>query len=115
MLCDFNIAGFEGLQVLEAVRTFDPRYCSLFTGTGSEEMQSAIKHGASDYVLKRPKYPETAANHLCRTRKKRIKRPASSCRNRSSRDEERYKEILENALVGIDQVTGDGKIVIKKW
>ncbi len=58
VLSDFNIAGFEGLQVLEAVRAYDPRIpVIIVTGTGSEEIAAqAIKQGASDYVIKRPKH-----------------------------------------------------------
>ncbi len=58
VLSDFNIAGFEGLQVLEAVRAYDPRLpVIIVTGTGSEEIAvMALKQGVSDYVIKRPKH-----------------------------------------------------------
>ncbi len=56
VLSDFNIAGFEGLQVLEAVRVHNPKIpVIIVTGTGSEEIAvKAIQQGASDYVIKRP-------------------------------------------------------------
>ena len=58
VLSDFNIAGFEGLQVLEAVHAHDPRIpVIIVTGTGSEEIAvKALKQGASDYVIKRPQH-----------------------------------------------------------
>jgi DNA-binding NtrC family response regulator len=65
VLSDFNIAGFEGLQVLEAVRSFDVDLpVIIVTGTGSEEIAvKALKQGAFDYVIKRTnhirKLPQT--------------------------------------------------------
>ena len=58
VLSDFNIAGFDGLQVLHAVRAHDPQIpVIIVTGTGSEEIAAmALKQGASDYVIKRPKH-----------------------------------------------------------
>ncbi len=54
VLTDFNISGFEGLQVLEIVRKVSPHTpVILVTGTGSEEVAvEAMKRGASDYVIK---------------------------------------------------------------
>ena len=58
VLSDFNIAGFEGLQVLEAVKEHAPEIpVIIVTGTGSEEIAvKALKQGASDYVIKRPQH-----------------------------------------------------------
>ncbi len=55
VLSDFNIAGFEGLQVLDAVRNYNPRIpVIIVTGTGSEEIAvKAMQQGASNYVIKR--------------------------------------------------------------
>ncbi len=54
VLSDFNILGFEGLQVLEIVKKVSPNTpVILVTGTGSEEVAvEAMKRGASDYVIK---------------------------------------------------------------
>ena len=54
VLSDFNILGFEGLQVLDAVRAKSPRVpVIIVTGTGSEEVAAeAMKRGAADYVIK---------------------------------------------------------------
>ncbi len=58
VLSDFNILGFEGLQVLEAVHTRDADMpVVIVTGTGSEEVAvEAMKRGAADYVIKTPKH-----------------------------------------------------------
>jgi len=58
VLSDFNILGFEGLQVLEAVHAVDPRLpVVIVTGTGSEEVAvEAMKRGAADYIIKTPSH-----------------------------------------------------------
>jgi two-component system sensor histidine kinase UhpB len=58
VLSDFNILGFDGLQVLDAVRAKDPTIpVILVTGTGSEEVAvEALKRGAADYVIKTLKH-----------------------------------------------------------
>lgn len=54
VLTDFNILGFEGLQVIDAVHTAQPTTpVIVVTGTGSEEVAvEAMKRGAADYVIK---------------------------------------------------------------
>jgi two-component sensor histidine kinase len=56
VLSDFNILGFEGLQVIEAVKCRDPNLpVIIVTGTGSEEIAvEAMRCGAADYVIKNP-------------------------------------------------------------
>ncbi|MBI5303059.1 MAG: PAS domain S-box protein [Chloroflexi bacterium] len=58
VLSDFNILGFEGLQVLDAVHARNPQVpVVIVTGTGSEEIAvEALKRGAADYVIKTPKH-----------------------------------------------------------
>jgi two-component system, cell cycle sensor histidine kinase and response regulator CckA len=58
VLSDFNILGFEGLQVLDAVRASAPHVpVVIVTGTGSEEVAvEAMKRGAADYVIKTLKH-----------------------------------------------------------
>ena len=74
VLSDFNIAGFEGLQVLEAVRAYNPRLpVIIVTGTGSEEIAvKAMQQGASDYVIKHPNHirrlPQTILAAIEKTR-----------------------------------------------
>ena len=58
VLSDFDIHGFEGLQVIDAVHAKNPRVpVIIVTGTGSEEVAAeAIKRGAADYVIKTTKH-----------------------------------------------------------
>ena len=58
VLSDFNILGFTGLQVLDAVQKKLPGTpVIIVTGTGSEEVAAeAIKRGAADYVIKSPSH-----------------------------------------------------------
>ncbi len=54
VLSDFNILGFDGLAVLDSVRShWRDVPVIIVTGTGSEEVAvEAMKRGAADYVLK---------------------------------------------------------------
>ncbi|SDB90729.1 response regulator [Williamwhitmania taraxaci] len=54
VLTDFNILGFDGLQVLDVVKKISPiTPVIIVTGTGTEEVAvAAMKRGASDYVIK---------------------------------------------------------------
>ena len=56
VMSDFNILGFEGLDVIQTVQEKDPRIpVVIVTGTGSEEIAvQSLKHGAADYVIKQP-------------------------------------------------------------
>ena len=58
VLSDFNILGFDGLQVLQIVKEKNPNLpVIIVTGTGSEEIAiKAMKMGAADYVLKSVKH-----------------------------------------------------------
>ncbi len=58
VLSDFNILGFTGLQVMDAVQKHLPGTpVIIVTGTGSEEIAAeAIKRGAADYVIKSPSH-----------------------------------------------------------
>ena len=56
VLSDFDILGYEGLQVLKVVKATDPDLpVVIVTGTGSEEIAvQAMKNGAADFVIKSP-------------------------------------------------------------
>eukprot|EP00913_Durusdinium_trenchii_P008856 g8322.t1 len=74
VLSDFNILGFDGLQVIETVQSSQPNVpVVIVTGTGSEEVAvEAMKLGAADYVIKSPSHivrlPLTIRTVLERTR-----------------------------------------------
>jgi len=56
VLSDFNILGYDGLQLLDSVKAAMPDVpVIIVTGSGSEEIAvEAMKHGAADYVVKNP-------------------------------------------------------------
>ncbi|NQV01909.1 MAG: PAS domain S-box protein, partial [Bacteroidia bacterium] len=58
VLTDFNILGYDGLQVLNIVKEKLPvTPVIIVTGTGSEEVAvESIKRGAADYVIKTPSH-----------------------------------------------------------
>ena len=58
VLSDFNILGFDGLDVIQAAQAKDPGLpVVIVTGTGSEEIAvKALKRGAADYVIKTPEH-----------------------------------------------------------
>jgi PAS domain S-box-containing protein len=70
VLTDFNILGYEGLQVIQEVKKHRPDVpIILLTGTGSEEVAvTALKTGAADYIIKSVKHilrlPDTILNVL---------------------------------------------------
>jgi response regulator RpfG family c-di-GMP phosphodiesterase len=77
VISDFNILGFEGLQVLDAVSERLPQApVVIVTGTGSEEVAvEAMKRGAADYVIKTPSHVRKLP-HTLRTvlEKRRVER-----------------------------------------
>ncbi len=104
VLSDFNIAGFDGFQVLEAVRAYDPCLpVIIVTGTGSEEIAvMALKQGAADYVIKRPKHIQRLAQTILAAIEKQTLRDQSrNAETDLKKSEEQFRNISENSLVGI--------------
>lgn len=104
VLSDFNIAGFEGLQVIEMVRLHDPRIpVIIVTGTGSEEIAAkAMKKGASDYIIKRPQHIQKLPQTILAAIEKRILRDERE-KAVKSRDEalQRLELALRSSDIGL--------------
>jgi PAS domain S-box-containing protein len=102
VLSDFNILGFTGLQVLDAVQAKSPQIpVIIVTGTGSEEIAAeAIKRGAADYVIKSPqhirKLPHTIQAALDQKRLRREKQFAIDALRES---EQKYRLLFDHAEV----------------
>ena len=106
VLSDFNILGFEGLQVIEAVKQKDPFLpVVIVTGTGSEDIAvKAMKLGAADYVIKSPEHilrlPKTIMAAIDKHRlENKYKITAKALENRSAELAKRIKEI--DCLYGV--------------
>jgi len=114
VLSDFNILGFDGLQVLEMVKEKQPDLpVIIVTGTGSEEVAiQAMKMGASDYVIKSVKHIRglvptinTVLEH------KKAKEDRNEALKSLKESEEMYRSIYENSSVAILLTTPDGNIL----
>ncbi len=108
VLSDFNILGFEGLRVVEAVHEKDPSLpVIIVTGTGSEEIAvEALKRGAADYVIKKAHHmrrlPMTIQSVL---EKKRAERELRE-------NQLQLEGLFHSAIDGIIMIDDDQKIVI---
>ncbi len=97
VLSDVNILGFEGLEVIAAVKARQPGMpVIIVTGTGSEEMAVAALHaGAADYVIKTPSHiqrlPLTIQGVMEKLRLKAEK----------ARAEEAFQNLVSCAPIGI--------------
>jgi signal transduction histidine kinase/DNA-binding response OmpR family regulator len=104
ILSDFNILGFEGLKVIDAVHARLPGTpVIIVTGTGTEEIAvESIKRGAADYVIKSPQHiqrlPHTIQSAL-QKQQARVARAEAEQRLRES--ESRYALATQAAKVGI--------------
>src|SRR5271157_2210859 len=97
VLSDFNILGFEGLQVLKAVHAKDPNLpVIIVTGTGSEQIAvEAMKGGAADYIIKKPKHIQRLPLTIHAVLEK--KRQEDALRD----SEERYRNLFEDSPVAL--------------
>ena len=114
ILTDFNILGFEGLEVIEAARIHYPGVpVIVLTGTGSEEIAvTALQSGASDYVIKTPRHiqrlPQTIRTVLERQNLRRERALAAEQLRRAA---QKYQGIFENVSEGVFQTTPDGRYI----
>lgn len=99
VLTDFNILGFEGLQVLETVKLKKPYLpVIILTGTGSEEVAvEAMKGGAADYVIKSPHHirrlPQTILSVL---EKYQIRIERNQAQQELEKSEESYRDLANS-------------------
>ena len=114
VLSDFNILGFEGLQVLDQVLARRPNVpVVIVTGTGSETVAvEAIKRGAADYVIKSPlhilRLPQTIQAVMER---KRLEEKHLEWESRLQKSEERFRAIFERAPQGLVLADETGRFV----
>lgn len=114
VLSDFNILGYDGLQVLEKVRDKKPNLpVIIVTGTGSEEIAiQAMKMGAADYVLKSVKHIQGLAptiKTVLAHRKSQDDRKKAEEALRIS--EKKYRKLHESMIDGFSYIDMNGKIL----
>jgi len=104
VLSDFNILGFDGLQVLKIVKDKKPDMpVIIVTGTGSEEIAiQAMKMGASDYIIKSVNHIRGLSHTIQMVlENKRIQDERKMAIAAQRESEELYRSIYENTLVAI--------------
>ncbi|MFH1115750.1 MAG: PAS domain S-box protein [Pseudomonadota bacterium] len=114
VLSDFNILGFEGFQVLDAVQSRFPGVPVLIvTGTGSEAIAAeAIKRGAADYVIKTPQHIRRLPHTIQAVMEKhRLEEEHRVWEAQLKESEERFRAIFENAPQGLVIADEHGRFV----
>ncbi len=114
ILSDFNILGFDGLQVLQFVKEKCPDVpVIIVTGTGSEEIAiQAMKMGAADYVIKSVKHIQGLAptiKKVLENKKVLVERKIALETLRESED--MYRSVYNNSSIAILLTTPDGSIL----
>jgi len=113
ILSDFNILGFDGLQVLEKVKEIKPNIpVIIVTGTGSEEVAiEAMKMGASDYVIKTVNHIKGLAHSINKVlENKAALEEKRIALERLKESEETYRSIFNNSGVAIMLTDTSGSI-----
>ena len=107
VLTDFNILGFEGIEVLRGVKERHPDIpVIIVTGTGSEEIAvQALKEGADDYIIKDPRHIAQLPGTILRVM------DAKETRNRLRKREANVRAISENVADGVVVVDRQGYVV----
>jgi two-component system response regulator len=113
VLSDFNILGYTGLQVIEAVRAADPNaLVVIVTGTGSEETGvEAMKAGSADYVIKTPRHiqrlPQTILTVL---EKRRLQQEREKVYAQLQESEALFHTLAQASPVGIFRTDAAGEL-----
>jgi PAS domain S-box-containing protein len=104
VLSDFNIAGFEGLQVIDVVHQINPKLpVIIVTGTGSEEVAVlSLKKGAADYVIKSPEHIRRLY-HTIRLvlENQKLEEDRLKAQEMIQKNEEKYRALFNSARDGI--------------
>jgi PAS domain S-box-containing protein len=104
VLTDFNILGFEGLQVISVVQAVNPSIpVVIVTGTGSEEVAvEAMKRGAADYVIKTPHHIQRLPRTIrAAIEKKRLQDRREQAEKALRESEEKYHSLYASMNEGV--------------
>jgi PAS domain S-box-containing protein len=111
ILSDYKVPGYSGIKALELVRSKNSIIPFIFvSGSMGEEMAvEMIKKGATDYVLKDKLFKLPAA--IIRALKEaKAEKEKLEMQRRLKESEEKYKQIIDTALVGVYQTNEKGEI-----
>jgi PAS domain S-box-containing protein len=118
IVCDYDLPGMDGLEVLDAVREDHPQLpFILFTGKGSEEVATeALRAGATDYIQK------AGSRDVFERLAHRVERAVEAERRRRRLAEhdaaaDRHETLLEGALDALGDVfyVVDEDGCIERW
>jgi two-component sensor histidine kinase/DNA-binding response OmpR family regulator len=114
ILTDFNILGYEGLQVLDTVlkkKMSTP--VIIVTGTGSEAIAvESMKRGAADYVIKSPQHIRKLPEMIFKVLEtKSIKQEKDQAVKALLTNQQNLNLIMENSTCGMMVLDLQGKIL----
>jgi len=107
VLSDFNILGFEGLDVIRIVREQSPGTpVIVLTGTGSEEIAvAALKQGADDYIIKTHSHIRRLPESICKVVEQR------KIREKLEEREANLRAVTDNIADAVLVVSDDERIL----
>lgn len=111
ILSDYKVPGYSGMKALEFVRsrnTFIP-FIFVSGSMGEELAVEMIKKGATDYVLK-DKLFKLPASIIRALKEAKAEKEKLEMQKRLKESEEKYRQIIDTALVGVYQTNEDGQI-----
>jgi diguanylate cyclase (GGDEF)-like protein/PAS domain S-box-containing protein len=111
VLSDFNILGFDGLQVIDIVAARRPDLpVIIVTGTGSEEIGvEAMKRGAADYVIKTLRHIRRLPQSILMVLEtKRLRQEKETADVQLKESEALFHTLAKVAPVGIFRTDADG-------
>jgi len=115
VLSDFDILGFEGLEVLRIVKNKNRDIpVIIVTGTGSEEVAiEAMKMGASDYIIKSANHIRGIGHSIMMVLENKRTQEASRRAMAAQREsEDLYRSIYDNSSVAILLTAPDDGLVL---
>jgi len=120
VLSDFNILGFDGLQVLGVVKSKRPDLpVIIVTGTGFEEIAiQAMKMGAADYVIKSVRHIQALSPTIKSVLEhKALIKKHNEALELLKENEQLFKTLIEEAPVGIfkTDINGYTTYVNPRW
>jgi PAS domain S-box-containing protein len=114
VLSDYNILGFDGLQVLQIVKERHPELpVIIVTGTGSEEIAiQAMKLGAADYVIKSVKHIQNLIPTIRKViENKKIQDEHKTTLIALRESEERFRLLFDNSMDSVLLTVPNGAIL----